>query len=66
MKNFVESHIDDKEVVKRYNKYVENKKLFQAEEEDLCDCPAHVHDKEHPLELVEVSRNETSFVWVYL
>ena len=62
LKTFVDRHIGDKEVVRRYieedeifRKYVENKKLFQAEEEDLCDCPAHVHDKEHPLELFEVS-----------
>ena len=47
--------------------YIENEKLFQngdPEDEDvdsnssyICDCPAHIHHKENPLELVEVSIN---------
>ena len=48
-----------------FRKYIENEKLFQngdPEDEEvvsnssyICDCPAHIHDKENPLELVEVS-----------
>ena len=65
LKSFVDCHIDDHEVFRRYveedeifRKYIEKKNLFQKpgnEDEDLCDCPAHVHDKENPLELVKVS-----------
>jgi len=63
LKSFVDCHIDDHEVFRRYveedeifRKYIEKKNLFQKpanEDEDLCDCPAHVHDKENPLELVK-------------
>ena len=60
-------YIEDDEV---FRKYIENENLFRSssvdkevsikykeDEEDLsiCDCPAHLHDKEYPLELVEVS-----------
>ena len=72
LKAFVDCHIDDNEVFRRYveeddifRKYIENEKLFQngdPEDEEvvsnssyICDCPAHIHDKENPLELVEVS-----------
>ena len=60
LKTFVDRHIDNNEVFRRYveedelfRKYIEREKLFQYEKNEACDCPAHIHDKEKPLELVE-------------
>ena len=73
LKTFVDRHINDNEVFRRFikedeifRKYIENEKLFRSSGEDedvlsnssfICDCPAHVHDKENPLELVKVDRD---------